>query len=144
MRTEPRCLPHTAAPVSLHVRTQAPDLPAGTLLGPTGQQAWAGADLSQRLQVQSSRGLGGAGGAGPGQNWDTVLAELEAPPGGPGSQRDSQTHAGVGRQHVDIVLTQRVDDDGLAPVHQVGCKLENLQGGGGGQCWEADPSTTGP
>ena len=31
VRTEPRRLPHAAAPVSLCVRTKAPDLPAGTL-----------------------------------------------------------------------------------------------------------------
>lgn len=72
-----------------------------------------------------------------------VLPDLERPPGracqphplpiqtlGPGSQRYSQTYAGVGREHVDVVLTQRVDDDGLAPVHQVGCKLENLRAEG--------------
>lgn len=31
--------------------------------------------------MQGSTGLGDAGGAGPGQNWDTGLAELGAPPG---------------------------------------------------------------
>lgn len=46
---------------------------------------------------------------------------------GAGGRRDSQTHAGVGRQHVDVVLAQRVDDDGLAPVNQVRCQLENLR-----------------
>lgn len=44
-----------------------------------------------------------------------------------------QTHAGIGRKHVDVVLTQRVDDDGLAPVHQVGGELENLPTAGAGR-----------
>lgn len=67
--------------------------------------------------------------------WLTQEHHLEGPAGHPPShsvaqgscsQRYSQTHAGIGRKHVDIVLTQRVDDDGLAPVHQVSRKLENL------------------
>lgn len=45
----------------------------------------------------------------------------------------SQTHAGVRRKHVDVIFTQRVDNDGLAPVHQVSCKLENLQAEGAGK-----------
>lgn len=53
--------------------------------------------------------------------------------GASGSQRYSQTHAGIGRQHVDVVLTQRVDDDGFAPVHQVSRKLEHLWAEGAGR-----------
>lgn len=85
-----------------------------------------------------------------GKSWPT----WRAPPGRPcqphplaiqtlgsGSQRYSQTHAGVGRKHVDVVLTQRVDDDGLAPVHQVGCKLENLRAEGlAAQCLGGGPT----
>lgn len=41
--------------------------------------------------------------------------------------RDSQIDVGVRGQHVDVVLTQWVDDDGLAPVNQVGCNLEDLR-----------------
>lgn len=50
-----------------------------------------------------------------------------------GSPGYSQTHTGVGRKHVDVVLTQRIDDDGLAPVYQVSCKLENLWAEGAGR-----------
>lgn len=32
------------------------------------------------------------------------------------------------RQHVDVVLTQRVDDDGLAPINQVSSNLKDLKG----------------
>lgn len=32
------------------------------------------------------------------------------------------------RQHVDVVFTQRVDDNGLAPVNQVSSNLKDLKG----------------
>lgn len=31
------------------------------------------------------------------------------------------------RQHVDVVLTQRVDDDGLTPINQVSSNLKDLK-----------------
>lgn len=44
-----------------------------------------------------------------------------------GSQH-SQADVGMRRQHVDIVLTQWVDDDGLAPINQVSSNLKDLKG----------------
>lgn len=38
----------------------------------------------------------------------------------------SQADVGMRRQHIDVVLTQWVDDDGFAPVHQVSCNLKYL------------------
>ena len=38
----------------------------------------------------------------------------------------SQADVGMRRQHVDVVLTQWVDDDRLAPVNQVSSKLKDL------------------
>lgn len=43
-----------------------------------------------------------------------------------GSQH-SQADVGMRRQHVDVVLAQRVDDDGLTPVNQVSSNLEDLK-----------------
>ena len=40
----------------------------------------------------------------------------------------SQADVGMRRQHVDVVLTQRVDDDRFAPIHQVSSNLKNLEG----------------
>lgn len=69
-------------------------------------------------------------------------AEQSSTVRGSGGQRYSQTHAGVGRKHVDVVLTQRVDDDGLAPVHQVSRELENLRAVGAGTALaRASPAT---
>lgn len=64
---------------------------------------------------------------GPGEEpWGWGRGLRVGTPSRPGSGGHSQTHAGVGGQHVHVVLTQRVDDDGLAPVHQVSRKLEHL------------------
>lgn len=42
--------------------------------------------------------------------------------------KHSQADVGMRWQHVDVVLTQWVDDDGFAPVHQVSRNLEYLNG----------------
>lgn len=142
VRTEPRDLPHAAAREP-RLRTKASD-PAGVLC----RAHWL-AGVGRRRPCLGGRKCRAAQAwvapeAGPGQNWDTGLAELGAPPGALSARVTHRTHAGVGRQHVDVVFTQRVDDDGLAPAHQVGRKLENLQAGGRGQVPEADPSAIGP
>ena len=48
--------------------------------------------------------------------------------GGRTMGQDSQADVGVWGQHVDVVLTERVDNDGLAPVYQVSCNLKDLHG----------------
>lgn len=40
----------------------------------------------------------------------------------------SQADVGMRRQHVDVVLTQWVDDDRFAPINQVSSNLKNLKG----------------
>lgn len=40
----------------------------------------------------------------------------------------SQADVGMRRQHVDVVLTQRVDDDRFAPINQVSSNLKDLRG----------------
>lgn len=39
----------------------------------------------------------------------------------------SQADVGMRRQHVDVVLTQGVDDDCFAPVNQMSCNLKDLR-----------------
>lgn len=115
--------------MSLRLRTKASD-PAGALcrahwLAGVGRRRPCPEAASAGQHRPGWRRRGGTRpelGHGPGRAGSTTR--------GPVSQSDSQTHAGVGRQHVDVVFAQRVDDDGLAPVHQVGRKLENLQAGG--------------
>lgn len=40
----------------------------------------------------------------------------------------SQADVGMRRQHVDVVLTQWVDDDRFAPINQVSSNLKDLRG----------------
>lgn len=44
------------------------------------------------------------------------------------SNEHSQADVGMRRQHIDVVLTQRVDDDRFAPINQVSSNLKNLSG----------------
>lgn len=44
------------------------------------------------------------------------------------NHENSQADVGMRRQHVDVVLTQWVDDDGFAPVNQVNSNLKDLRG----------------
>lgn len=39
----------------------------------------------------------------------------------------SQADVGMRRQHVDVVLTQWVDDDRFAPINQMSCNLKDLR-----------------
>lgn len=44
------------------------------------------------------------------------------------SHEHSQADVGMRRQHVDVILTQWVDDDGFAPINQVSSNLKDLRG----------------
>lgn len=49
------------------------------------------------------------------------------------SHGHSQADVGMRRQHIDVVLTQWVDDDRFAPVNQVSSNLKDLCGKNGSQ-----------
>lgn len=49
------------------------------------------------------------------------------------SHEHSQADVGMRRQHIDVVLTQWVDDDRFAPINQVSSNLKDLCGKNGSQ-----------